>query len=103
MAAEAQAWWRDVRSKGDRVAGGLSAPVLPHHRTYSSYPAVSSDVFNGVRRSCRAKDLMTRLGHVFGRQDSCFVTDAESLAAPRWRQVGLRPSHLCPVARHWQG
>jgi len=40
-------------SKGDRategphsnrVGGGLAAPVLPHHRTYSSYPAVSSTV-----------------------------------------------------------
>jgi|GEM_PF-126992 len=25
----------------NRVGGGLAAPVLPHHRTYSSYPAVS--------------------------------------------------------------
>src|SRR5262245_11504386 len=23
-----------------RVGGGLASPVLPHHRTYSSYPAV---------------------------------------------------------------
>jgi hypothetical protein len=28
----------------NRVGGGLSAPVLPHHRTYSSYPAVSLSV-----------------------------------------------------------
>jgi hypothetical protein len=31
-------------SSANRVGGGLSAPVLPHHRTYSPYPAVS---FNG--------------------------------------------------------
>ena len=28
----------------NRVGGGLTAPVLPHHRTYSSYPAVSPTV-----------------------------------------------------------
>ena len=26
----------------NRVGGGLAAPVLPHHRTYSLYPAVFS-------------------------------------------------------------
>ena len=28
----------------NRVGGGVTAPVLPHHRTYSSYPAVSVNV-----------------------------------------------------------
>jgi hypothetical protein len=28
----------------DRVGGGVAAPVLSHHRTYSSYPAVSVNV-----------------------------------------------------------
>ncbi len=32
------------KSEGNRVGGGLTAPVLPHHRTYSSYPAVSSTI-----------------------------------------------------------
>ena len=33
---------------GNRVGGGLAAPVLPHHRTYSAYPAVSSTVSTGA-------------------------------------------------------
>ena len=32
---------------GNRVGGGREAPVLPHHRTYSAYPAVSSTVSTG--------------------------------------------------------
>ena len=32
----------------NRVGGGLAAPVLPHHRTYSAYPAVSSTVSTGA-------------------------------------------------------
>src|SRR5262249_18216359 len=28
----------------NRVGGGVTAPVLSHHRTYSSYPAVSVNV-----------------------------------------------------------
>jgi hypothetical protein len=31
----------DFSNSHNRVGGGLSVPVLPHHRTYSSYPAVS--------------------------------------------------------------
>ena len=33
---------------GNRVGGGREAPVLPHHRTYSAYPAVSSTVSTGA-------------------------------------------------------
>lgn len=29
-----------LSNSANRVGGGLAAPVLPHHRTYSSYPAV---------------------------------------------------------------
>src|SRR5262245_28357096 len=36
----------------DRVGGGLTTPVLPHHRTYSAYPAVSVNV--GTASTCPA-------------------------------------------------
>ena len=32
------------REKPNRVGGGITSPVLPHHRTYSAYPEVSIDV-----------------------------------------------------------
>ena len=35
-------------SSPNQVGGGLAAPVLPHHRTYSAYPAVSSTVSTGA-------------------------------------------------------
>ena len=38
----------DHAARVNRVGGGLAAPVLPHHRTYSAYPAVSSTVSTGT-------------------------------------------------------
>jgi hypothetical protein len=35
---------KDSSPPTNRVGGSVSAPVLPHHRTYSSYPAVSVNV-----------------------------------------------------------
>jgi hypothetical protein len=34
----------DAHGTENRVGGGLAAPVLPHHRTYLTYPAVPSAV-----------------------------------------------------------
>lgn len=41
----------------NRVGGGLTAPVLPHHRTYSSYPAVSSTVVTQHTSRKGSRDL----------------------------------------------
>jgi hypothetical protein len=35
----------------NRVGGGLATPVLPHHRTYSAYPTVSSSVLTSLVRA----------------------------------------------------
>ena len=47
-----------LRAKANRVEGRLAAPVLPHHRTYSPYPAVSSTVVtqHTVRSGTRVPD-----------------------------------------------
>ncbi|MCI0681994.1 MAG: hypothetical protein L0Y71_07815, partial [Gemmataceae bacterium] len=45
--AVGHAWLRHHDETMNRVGGGVTAPVLPHHRTYSTYPAVSVLVDTG--------------------------------------------------------
>ena len=76
----------------NRVGGGLTAPVLPHHRTYSSYPAVPSAV--ATQRVCPLVKARSR----FNAVDACHSSNAAGPVPPSPLAPGRTLSLLGPRA-----
>jgi hypothetical protein len=64
-----------ARRCGDKnhVGGGVAAPVLPHHRTYSSYPAVLRLQLSGSLVKARSR---------FNAVDACHSSNAAGPVPP---------------------